>query len=107
MDIEDGFIVHGPNQKVEFHCISENVYSWVLNKEDIKGGVALVNTLHENNSFFTDQQIQKAQLAKTVFSTLAYPIVDQLTAMMVWIYYIHNNPVILSNADLIKKYEKM
>ena len=68
---EDAFTVHGPNRKVKFHRIAENLYIWAPKAADIKAGTALIYTLQENKSFFTDRQIQKAKLAKKLFLTMA------------------------------------
>ena len=100
--VEDAFIVHGPNRQVKFHRISGNLYIWVPNKQDIQAGTALVNTLQENKSFYTDRQIQKAKLAKKLLSSMAYPTIDQLKAM-VWMNLIQDNPVTLEDVDLIEK----
>ena len=101
-NIEDAFTVHGPNQKVKFHLIAENLYIWVPKADDIKAGTALINTLQENKSFFTDRQIQKAELVKKILSTMAYPTINQLKAM-VRMNMIRNSPVTLADVDLIEK----
>ena len=101
-NIEDAFTVHGPNRKVKFNRIAENLYIWIPKAEEIKAGTALVNTLQENKSFFTDRQIQKAKLAKKLLSTMAYPTIDQLKAM-VRMNMIRDSPVTLADVDLIEK----
>ena len=79
------------------------MYIWVPNIEDIKSGTALVNTLQENKSFFTDGQLQKAKLAKKLLLTMAYPTVDQLK-VMVRMNFIEDSPVILATLILLKKF---
>ena len=101
-NIEDAFTVHGPNWKVKFNRIAENLYIWAPKAEEIKAGTDLVNSLHDNKLFFTNRQIQKAKLAKKLLSTMAYPTIDQLKAM-VRMNVIRDSPITLTHVDLIEK----
>ena len=79
--LENAFIMHGPKGIIEFSSIPDNLYMFVP-KYKTGTDFNLVNTVEENKSFHTNQEVFQAKQAKKLLLALAYPTLSELKALI-------------------------
>ena len=79
--VENAFNVHGPKGVIKFSCTPDNLCVFGFK---CKTGTDLnsVNTVEENKSFHTNQEVFWAKQAKKLPSALAYPALSELKALI-------------------------
>ena len=90
---EDAFIVHMPDKKVKFTKTDQGLYIYKpkITKSQ-SSEVQLLNTVNENKTFFTHQQIERAKKARELYHALGTPSPADFKAI-IQLNLIVNNPI--------------
>jgi hypothetical protein len=91
---ESAFIIHTPKEPVQFTRCPENLYYNKPKYWTTKPGTSMVETIKENESFYTPRQVNHARQACKLIHALGCPTVTNLKAI-IWMNSITNCPVTL------------
>jgi len=72
---EDALIVHHPKKSVQFKRGEDNLYTL---KAKYNTKTCLVETVEDNEAFYTKRQVEKAKQARQLLHTLGFPTVNDM-----------------------------
>ncbi|KAG7371066.1 reverse transcriptase RNA-dependent DNA polymerase [Nitzschia inconspicua] len=98
---EDAIIVHHPKKEVHFNRNHMNLY--VYTPDHIKNaGVQMVETVSENENFYTHREIERAKRARELYQAIGTPSIADFKNI-VRSNMIGNNPVTTKDIELAEK----
>jgi hypothetical protein len=92
---EDTFLVHLPNKLIQIERIGNNLHVYRPPNTATGKQIQLLNTVEENESFYTHRQFERAKSARDLYHALGTPSVPDFKAML-W----QNNPVTIEDIML-------
>jgi hypothetical protein len=96
---ESAFIVHTPRGPTKFTKGPENLYYY---KPKYRTGTTMVETVSDNEAYYTDRQIARAKEARKLLHALGCPTVQDLKSI-IRMNTIANCPITIGDIDLADK----
>ena len=107
-DDENAFIVHTEGGKMKFKLTHNNLYAYKSHQQESDEGMgknkptSLIQTVTENEKFYTKRQLQRAQVARNLLHALGNPTIQDLKTIL-RLNTIKNCPVTNDDLDIMKR----
>ena len=100
-EIEDAFIVHLSTQPIKFTRTANGLYTYTPSESYFRQ-TTLVQTVQENQQFYTNRQIQRAQLARQLYHNIGTPSLRDFKAV-IRMNAISNCPITLEDIKIAEQ----